>query len=247
MKKMKMIVSQNYWNKSYEHYRFSRLPETDPILKVIKKYVPETTNKTAFEMGCFPGKYLAEIGDKGYVLNGCDLFDDVETLLFDWLRSQGFKINELKKESFDFYKDRKYDLVASFGFIEHFKSYTDVFQTHLDMINNEGFLVMEFPNFKGIIQRFLHFVFDRDNFNNHILEAMDLNYYKKQLSSNFEIIYCEYIGGFDFWIDDFNKRNGFFKKIFLKLFFKTKFLWKYLNNSSYWSPYAILIAKKGRK
>lgn len=244
----KMIVDQKYWNNSYEKYKLQRLPRSDPTLKLIKKYIPTVKNDAqAFEIGCYPGRFLVEIGQKGYTLNGCDLAPQISTRLSKWLLNNNCKVNKLYNKSYIHFVGEKYDLVASFGFIEHFENYEEVFLQQCGMVRNGGILLIQFPNFRGLIQWVLHRCFDKDNLFNHVIQAMDLKRYKKILPSTFKLIYCSYYGNFDFWIDDYMQRNGKIKKRLIKLFQKTSKLWKILPDSSLYSPYGMLIARKKKK
>lgn len=240
-----MIVNQEYWNSSYETYKFQRLPKSDPTLRLIEKYIPDVNNnEQAFELGCFPGRFLVEIGQKGYVLNGCDLAPQISTTLENWCLKNNCKVKHLYKASYLDFINRKYDLVASFGFIEHFDNYEEVFLQQCNMVNDHGILLVQFPNFRGLIQNYLHKLFDRDNLNNHVLPSMNLKRYRELLPSDFEIIYCAYYGNFDFWIDDYMKKNGRIKTKLLNLFRKTSRCWEIAPNSPFYSPYAALIAQK---
>ncbi len=98
-----------------------------------------------------------------------------------------------------FCEGKKYDLVCSFGFIEHFENYTDIFAKQLQLVKDNGLALIQFPNFYGIVQRFLHYHLDRNNFYNHITQAMNINNYLKIISPDFTIIFTGYYGNFEFW------------------------------------------------
>ncbi|MBN7805992.1 methyltransferase domain-containing protein [Agrobacterium rosae] len=240
-----MIVDQSYWDKSYSKLKFFRLQQGDQTTALLNKYLPRAkADKSAFEIGCFPGRFIAEIGELGYVLHGCDTTPRVATDLGPWLESQGYAVGEIIQAPYQDFIDNRYDLVASFGFIEHFDDYENVFLEHCKMVNAGGYLVVQFPNFRGLVQHKLHQYFDLDNLNNHVIAAMELEFYRKILPADFDTLYCRYYGGFDFWTDDFKKRNSYLKRKFLKLFMKTKSLWKLLGDDPRWSPHGMIIAKR---
>lgn len=241
----RMIVDQSYWDNSYAKLKFFRLAKGDPTSELIRQYIPRAKDGAqAFEIGCFPGRFIAEIGELGYTLNGCDLTPRVSSDLEPWLREQGFKVGEISQASYESFADRKYDLVASFGFIEHFENHEEIFRLHCNMVADGGFLIVQFPNFRGSVQEKLHSFFDRDNLGNHVLSAMDVVKYEKVLPREFEVLYCGYYGNFDFWIDDFKKRNGMVKRRILKTIFKTRKLWNKLPNDERWSPHGMIIARR---
>lgn len=240
-----MIVDQKYWDDSYKTYEFKRLPINDPTRKIINDFIPRANwDKNAFEIGCYPGRFLVEIGEKGYILNGCDKTELVVPHLANWLQINKCKVGEFIQGDYKNFVNRKYDLVASFGFIEHFTDYVTVFLEHCSMVKSGGYLIIQYPNFRGFIQKSLHIIFDQDNLNNHVIDSMDLNLYIKLIPKDFNIILACYYGNFDFWIDDYKGRNGRFKKKILSFFMKTRKYWSYFPNCEIYSPYAIIIAKK---
>lgn len=240
-----MIVDQSYWDNSYSKLKFFRLPYGDQTASLLKKYLPRANgDKSAFEIGCFPGRFIAEIGELGYVLHGCDTTPRVANDLGPWLEGQGYKVGKVVQAPYQDFTENHYDLVASFGFIEHFEDYANVFLEHCKMVAVNGYLVVQFPNFRGSFQHKLHTFFDLDNLNNHVIAAMNLEVYKKILPPDFETIFCGYYGGFDFWTDDFKKRNGFLKRKILKFFMKTKSIWRKAGDDPRWSPHGMIIAKR---
>jgi len=241
-----MIVDQKYWDTAYEEYEFCLLPKDDPTIQLINKFIPAASKgQQAFEAGCYPGRFIVGVGEKGYRLNGCDLTPKIKNKLAKWLVSYGFDIGNFEHIEFDNYPHKhKYHVVCSFGFIEHFTDYKNVFFKHLDLVEDGGWVLIQFPNFNGFFQKILHVIFDVDNFNNHVIESMDVAEYQKIVPNNFEIIFCGYYGGFDFWTDDFNKKNGKVKRFFLNYLFRTRRFWKFLPNCKQWSPYGAIVLKK---
>ena len=69
---------------------------------------------------------------------------------------ENFRLNEIEKfhlfqhDFFSFNTKEKYDLVSSFGFIEHFDNTEEVFAKHCDLVNDNGYLVIGLPNLRGI-------------------------------------------------------------------------------------------------
>jgi len=246
MKDYKMIVEQSYWDDSYKGYKLKPLPNDDSTRILINQYIPYSNNfLSAFEPGCFPGRFLLEIGRKGYILNGCDITPRVEEDLKIWLENdEGCKVGEIMRCDFnDVNEGIKYDLVCSFGFIEHFENYTDIFAKQLRLVKDNGLALIQFPNFYGIVQRFLHYHLDRNNFDNHIIQAMNINNYLKIIPPEFTMIFVGYYGNFEFW-NNYEKNNNRLKRYILHHVYKTKKWWKRIPNSKLWSPYGAIILKK---
>jgi trans-aconitate methyltransferase len=78
---------------------------------------------------------------------------------------------------FSFTPERRYDIVFSSGFIEHFEDTGDVIKRHVDLLSDDGQLLILIPNFlglNGMIQRRL----DRENLEAHNLKSMEIPYLK---------------------------------------------------------------------
>lgn len=105
-------------------------PQDNAIRKWIENYFSVMSSsyhsRSVLEIGCFPGKFLSVFGELGYELNGIDISPRVETDLPIWLRDKGYKTgNFINADFFDYADSRKYGVVCSFGFIEHFVNWQE--------------------------------------------------------------------------------------------------------------------------
>lgn len=243
---VEMIVSQSYWDQSYSNYKFKPLSHKNVILKEIKKHKLSQdcdSNRTVYEIGCFPGGYLHFFAKLGFRVNGSDLTSNTNTGLKKWLIESGAEVGEIYEGSFVDFPPGQFDIVCSFGFIEHFENYSAVFEEHLRRTKSGGHIIISWPNFSGDVQRRLHQFLDRDNYSNHVIEAMSFENYldHKDISM---VKFAGYLGGFDFWVDDYNQKNGLFKKSIVTLLRTISKIGRYLPNSKYYSPYSMLIIVK---
>lgn len=246
----KVLVSQEYWNNSYETLNINLDISTDPVAgfvrDTLKKY--GKTNETVLEVGCYPGRYLKVFGEFGYQLNGIDLTPKVERELPLFLAAQGYKIGSFKQlDFFDTTLQIQYDVVCSFGFLEHFINWEAVLLRHFQMVKKGGLLLLTVPNFKGIIQFFLHHTFDNVNLKRHNTKAMEINKWRSVLKNdieNCEVLYAGHFGNFDFWTD--HQKLHPFKQKLLTLVFAAKDILKKINlsNSSHYSPYMGIVIRK---
>ncbi|MEO6456048.1 MAG: methyltransferase domain-containing protein [Ginsengibacter sp.] len=192
------LTTKEFW--VHGQYKFSR-HVSHGIDIFIQQYIPQSKNGSCIEIGSYPGSHLPTFGDMGYKLNGIDFHPDNSKGLPAWLNSQNYKTGEfLSIDFFEFEANQKYEVVASFGFIEHFINYKDVIAKQASIVSTDGFLIITTPNFRGWIQYWLHNTFDKKNLALHNTESMNPNEWKKLLkASGFEIIYHGYFGGFWFW------------------------------------------------
>jgi SAM-dependent methyltransferase len=200
---------------------------------------------SCLEIGCYPGRYLTVFGDLGYTLNGIDYAGDVESMK-QWLTDCGYKVNQIIKEDLFCYQfEEKYDVVTSYGFIEHFENWEHVLQLHLNAVADDGYLVLDVPNFVGKFQNFIHRNFNKTSYATHVLKAM---YVKDWIpvveNSGFEVLYSGYFGGFAFWIDRPHEVN-IIPRLMYRVYCKAKpYIRNFFPDCMFYSPMAGIIAKK---
>lgn len=158
---------------------------------------------TCFEIGFLPGHMLTYLSKHfGYSASGIDAtpFDDSEVRAR--MTSNGAKVGKLFRSDFlTFQPEEKYDVVCSFGFIEHFADTEDILLRHLALLKPGGTLVVSCPNFRGANYA-LHLRLDRANLLNHNLSSMDLGTWERILTANhMRILFQDYYGTFGFWHD----------------------------------------------
>jgi SAM-dependent methyltransferase len=199
----------------------------------------------AYEIGCFPGGYLSFVGTKGYELNGCDLTPRT-TELRQWLVGLGLKVGSLERADFSTVnKSEKYDLVYSLGFIEHFEDYASVIRCHDRILRPGGTLVLACPNFRGVVQNWLHRKLDGKNLLLHNTTAMNPDVWADELVGiGYEIRFSGFFGGFDFWCDRSLEKCGLVKEMAIgALKMAGKLGWVFPSGAA-WAPYVGLVAQK---
>lgn len=198
-----VLVNQEHWDHLYEEMKLYRPVQDDPIRVWINKYIPKTKAKHCIEIGCFPGRFLSVFGDAGYTLHGIDLTPNIEVVP-NWLKSFGYSVGEIRRADFFAFDHEacQYDLVSSFGFIEHFTNWCDVLIKHAMMVRQNGYLVLEAPNFASPLHRVIRMFLDNENYKGHNTASMYPHVWAEILSLlGFEICYSGYFGGFQFWLD----------------------------------------------
>ena len=242
------LTTKEFWINPNQDTQFNR--HTDHgIDGLIKKYIPETKNGDCLEIGSYPGPFLSTFGDLGYTLHGVDFHPDNVIGLPNWLKSQGYNVGEFTcMDFFDFNPQRQFDVVASFGFIEHFENFQEVIRRHTGLVKDEGYLIITTPNFRGGIQNWLHRNFDKKNLALHNTNSMNPVKWKEQLQSEgFEVLYYGNFG--DFWFWHGNEILPKWKENFLWLIVRViprirKLLWF---QSRSFSAYAGIVAIKSKK
>lgn len=253
MKSYSNLTDKNFWSGYWDNnLTIEQLSENliksdqHPLKQWIKKYIASTDSQECIELGCYPGGFLTIFGELGYVLNGVDILDEVESVLPSNLKKLGFKIDNFLCADVNSLKlDHKYQVVSSFGLIEHFKHWEEVFKKHLDLVEDEGYLVIEVPNFRGWPHYLIRLFYDYQNFKVHNISAMKLKNWKSILiENNFEILYLGGVGRFGYGLQ--NKKFNLFQRFSYPV---TSFIINLIRNKfskdhPQYSPYLGVIARK---
>lgn len=171
---MESVANSKYWDNHWREEEFSIAPSHHPIRQWIETEVTATTKADVFEIGCYPGKFLAVFGRRGYILNGIDSFFKTNLVMPRWLEDEGYKIGQFYQSDFlNFLSKRQYDIVCSFGFIEHFKNWDEVLIKHIRLAKDGGRIMVDVPNLKSPLYYFLYKIFEPEVLKNHEFSAMD--------------------------------------------------------------------------
>lgn len=168
------------------------------LARELKKNLPDIKGDV-FEVGCAPGKWLAFMA-KEFAMNPSGI-EYSEAGMIATL--ENFKILRLAPGSIltgDFFQakpEHQFDVVMSFGFIEHFDNVDEVVDLHLDWLKPGGVLILGVPNFCGIYFT-IQGILDRELLDKHNLKIMNLDYFRS-LVARFKLkpIFLDYIGSFE--------------------------------------------------
>lgn len=214
---MKNLATLNYWINIHGKLDIS-LKGDDVFENWITKYIDYTKINTSIEIGCFPGKFLTILGKRGVEVNGIDFIPSVVDLE-EVFKEKGYIVGEFINADFTKYKfQKKYDCVMSFGFIEHFKNWEEIISMHLELVSENGYVIIEAPNFRGVFQRLPRYIFDYKNYRRHNIDSMNLEKWNEIIKKNgFEIVTSNYFGGFNLWFEN-NSKNIYIIKLRVVIF-----------------------------
>jgi SAM-dependent methyltransferase len=193
------------------------------------------------EIGGFPG-YFSIYFKKFHKFNPVliDYYID-KKIFFEILKFNGLKAQDIKYIEGDVFlsaPDKKYDLVYSMGFIEHFDNLRDTLLTHLKYLKPGGILLISLPNFRGV-NGLLQRIFDPEMLSIHNLKIMDLTILKSTIDDlgliDSDVVFYP---STQVWLEDLKSR-GIFVNILLRIIDKFIFICgqifgsknKYLSNT----------------
>jgi SAM-dependent methyltransferase len=170
----------------------------------------------------------------------------VSTALPELIRSHGLQISELAQANFFNYQPkRQFDLVCSFGFIEHFPNYQEAIRRHVDLVKPGGMLIISCPNFRWF-QKAYHRLFDATNLRRHVLPAMNFGAWRATLTQcGMEIVHQSYYGTCEVWREKNGKRRPIKDRVADRLIRLSRRLDARVSYpNQYTSPYMIMFARK---
>lgn len=195
---MNSVVQQQYWDGVYARQPLKYNPKLVPFKDLFRKHLPR--GGTCFEIGCFPGHFLVFFGQELQMeVSGLDATPAVGELAAH-MQNHGVRYGQfIHEDFFSYVPETRYDVVCSFGFVEHFKNFEEVIRLHLRYLKPGGTLVISCPNFRklqGLARRW----FDAENLARHHTPAMDLDKWERILTdAGLEVVFRGYEGTFLFW------------------------------------------------
>ena len=187
----------------------------------------------------------------GYLVDGVEYIEAaVEKTICN------MKMNDIPEGQFNIYLanflkwdvKNEYDIVFSLGFIEHFKDYDRVMDSHLKLLNKNGYLIIGVPRFRGInyfLQKIIETFSDVRLLDNHNLNVMDISLFKQFGNSRkIQNIYIGYVGGFEPSLFPTNKINNNFIRFFVKALNRLLSILFGKINSRFTSSYLLSIYKR---
>lgn len=167
------------------------------ILK--QKLKPQNIHGDVLEIGCAPGKWLAfmakEFNLKVHGIEYSKAGMEITKKNFQILGLETGVIHTA--DFFQLEPDQMFDVVMSFGFIEHFVDVDLVVERHIKWLKPGGILILGVPNFRGL-NKILQKILNNDIIEKHNLDIMNLNYFKKlEKKFNLAEISISYLGSFE--------------------------------------------------
>lgn len=244
------LTDNNFWKNFWESKTdlIFTIKHNYTFWEILTKIIKEKNIKSVIELGGFPGYYSVFL--KKYFKLDATLFDYYihPKIIEELLVSNNLTladINIIEADLFEHQPIKKYDLVTSFGLIEHFLNTKDIIERHLNFLNDDGTLFITLPNFKGV-NGWVQKTFDVENYNKHFIACMDLEFLSataKQLG--LKNVQTYYYGGFSTWLENKNNKPKLIQISVKIIWVIGKILSKIIPiQTKLLSPYIVLVSTK---
>lgn len=243
-----IYTNKKFWDEYFErrHRNLSTIKDS-PFSDIFDKYLAPDSNKKIVEIGCADSSFLCYLSKKfGYQAYGIDYSDAIERTA-DMFKFNGLSKPILYKENFfSWQPSLKFNIVCSFGFVEHFDDLSSVLKKHVELLISGGTLIITLPHFAHG-QYLFHWLIDKENLKKHNTKIMNLSSLRKALGGlSVKIDYLSYYKTFGFWTERTSMAwwEKCIKWSILKLGKIITKIWGHDRPNPLFSPHIVLIATK---
>ena len=242
------LTDRSFWKSFWESRKglIFKLKPTYVFGDILGGIIKEKGIKNAIELGGFPGYYAIYL--KKYQQLNTTLLDYFihPELVNQLLAANDLKpgdINIVEADLFTYQPANKFDLVLSFGLIEHFNDTKFIINEHLKFLKPGGTLFITLPNFKSVngwVQR----NFDKENYDKHNINSMDLDLLKAVCKDlGLKDIEAYYHGKFSVWLENKSEQTGIAKTLVKAIWLAGKIFTKVVPvDTKALSPYIVVKA-----
>ncbi len=142
------LTNRDYWDASdYAALRLSDTQQSE-FQPLFDRLVPPGDGREALEIGACPGVHLAALArSHGYAPVALDILPRVHELR-DAFANAGFPpVETIEADFLAWETERRFAVVMSLGFIEHFNDPEPVIRRHWELVDEGGVMVLGVPLF----------------------------------------------------------------------------------------------------
>ncbi len=212
---MNEITDYNFWVNYWDNKDLK--PTSNVYFEELVREYPEEVD--VIEVGGFPGKEAiffhlrkkCRVTILDYFISD-KIIEKVENLN----NVEKGSLKTIKADFLNYTSDKQYEVVCSFGFIEHFQNTKDIISKHIDLLKDNGNLLITLPNLKGF-NGWCQQKFDKQNYNAHNINSMDLSFLTKTCKElKLKNIEIDYFGTPCIFFEKTFKISSFNKWIIMK-------------------------------
>lgn len=197
------LTTKEYWDNQRQNFVPFTVESTE-FSKILDKLLPVNSSYQCAEIGAYPGTNLCYLSKKfkyrPVAIEYSGYANHIEQL-FLYNGITDFEI--INKDFFDV-ENVKFDVVASFGFVEHFENYEHIIERHFQLLKPGGYIIISVPydgGFQGLLRKL---VFTQEQLqiikSTHNRKIMNLKKLRRIVRSfNGKILFSNYILGSRVW------------------------------------------------
>lgn len=257
------LVEKTYWNKNWDASELAqpmdistgilKNPQKRRLHHLFNRFLSNLSAGTKLlEVGCANSYFLPYFATEyGFSVTGLDYSEKGCEQAKAILARDGIDGNVVCSNMFSPPEPMKYafDIVVSFGVIEHFKPTNHVLKALNGFLQPEGMIITVVPNMNGLVG-FMQKKVNREIYDLHVpLTKQDL--LLSHCESGFDCLFCDYYTFANFYVVNAGDvDNGIWINLLKILHLANKSLWLMENvtnplpSNYYSSPCVICIAKK---
>jgi hypothetical protein len=180
---------------------------------ILKKHLKNYHRLNIIEIGSAPGERLIKFNKKfelvpfGVEYSEVGFKKNRENFLKHKLNPKNIILADFFSKEFQDKFSNYFDVVFSWGFIEHFSNVKKVIDYHLKILKKKGMLIIVIPNIQGLNFALGSF-FLKEAIAKHNLTIMDKKIFRDLFNKEkLEILYCDYFGVFNIHLFYTNKKG----------------------------------------
>jgi SAM-dependent methyltransferase len=224
------------------------IPERFPLTEILDDVLQRHRVKSSIELGGFPGHYALWL--RKYRSVAAELLDFVidHPQLEALLAANGLPVDAIPTIEADLFKHtptKRYDLVYSLGLIEHFTDTRAVIEKHLAYLADDGVLLIEIPNFRGL-NGLVQKTFDRDIYDGHNIACMDPQFLRKTCEDlGLVVERADYHVRFGVWLEAADEKPRWLRWAVSSVSLAGQAAFKLIPfKTAQFSPYIVLVARR---
>ncbi|HZO89653.1 MAG TPA: class I SAM-dependent methyltransferase [Chthonomonadaceae bacterium] len=251
MEAQRCRATREYW----EGTEFNRLPSNPTSLfqPEFDRWLPKRKDWSVIEIGACPGHNLAALArSHGYHPVALDILPRVHELPAMFREFGIPDLESIEQDLLTLQTDRRFNIVISFGFIEHFDNVEPILRRHWELVAPGGFLVVGLPIFGAMQMALRRLVLTPEQLEEslriHNTDIMDMSVLRGYCEAlpDIQILKCAYIWNMDTWLSPKHPHVRRDRRLILALWKLASLLPKALRVSSkLLSPYGLIVARKG--
>lgn len=245
------LTSASYWDRRQSLLQppkdFGAITD---LLDSIEPFLQPFEGQRWIELGCSPGHMSTLLYRRiPFVPFGVDFSLQAYLYVETMACAGNVEATLFQTDIRQFVSHEPFDVVMSFGLIEHFSDPQDILEHHHRICRKDGLIIVSIPHFR-YFQWLYHYLFDRTDLARHNVDMMQLQTFRTFADRRkLDTLFLGHVGKMYFWnVDETGSRLVVVVRKLVSLFirgFANYFLSKILPpNKKLYSPWVLFIAKR---